>query len=178
MTKKLERFVKDNRKAFDSESVPAGLWDKIDQALDAQAKPEKNTKYLWRYINIAAVLGICITVGIFIYQRQQPVNVELADISPSSAAKEMRFIHQIEEKKDSLEIFKSSDPELYKKFVEDLKNLDIEYEKLKGMLPGSPNKQAVVKAMVKNRELQVQLLKQQLYIFNEVDYTLKKVNSI
>ncbi|MGY0039452.1 hypothetical protein [Pedobacter sp. NJ-S-72] len=44
-------------------------------------------------------------------------------------------------------------------------------------MAGSPNQQMVVKAMVRNLEIQIQLLNQQLSIINEVSQ-YKKENSI
>jgi hypothetical protein len=55
--------------------------------------------------------------------------------------------------------------------------LDAEYEKLKLELQKTPNQLFVVKAMVKNREMQLQVLKQQLTIINQVNQ-YKKESSI
>ncbi|WP_233509717.1 hypothetical protein [Pedobacter chinensis] len=181
MNNRLETFVKENRKAFDIMEPPAGLWAKIEKELDAKKEQEaKNKKkpiklYLW----ISAAATIVIVFGLtWLYAgKLQNSDLEIADVNAAYAKKEVHFAGLITEKRDSLAIFASANPELYKKFTADLAKLDEEYERLKSELPKSPNQTFVVKAMVKNREIQLQLLRQQLLIINQVD-DYKKVNQI
>ncbi|WP_293308392.1 hypothetical protein [Pedobacter sp. UBA5917] len=175
MNNRLETFVKDNRKAFDIMEPSAGLWAKIEQKLDTKKKKKPIKLYLW----MSAAAAIVVVFGlVWLYAgRLQNKDLEIADVSASYAKKEVHFAGLITEKRDSLAIFASANPELYKKFTADLKKLDENYERLKAELPTSPNQTFVVKAMVKNREIQLQLLKQQLLIINQVD-DYKRVNQI
>jgi hypothetical protein len=176
MNNNLEGFVKNNKKAFEVKGPSDQLWERIAAELDKGEKAPKKPIKLYQWLSIAAVmvlgLGIYFTVN---YSNSK--NIEVADISPVFGEKEVRFASQIEEKKDSLLIYAQANPELYQKFSNDLKNLDAEYDKLKAQLPTSPNQLFVVKAMVKNREIQLQILKQQLMIINQVNQ-YKKENSI
>ncbi|WP_231425631.1 MULTISPECIES: hypothetical protein [Pedobacter] len=181
MNNRLETFVKENRKAFDFMEPPVGLWAKIELELDAKKfQEEKNKKkpvklYLWMSVaaSIVVVFGL-----VWLYAgRMQNKDLEIADVNEAYAKKEVHFTGLITEKRDSLAIFASANPELYKKFTADLAKLDEEYERLRSELPTSPNQTFVVKAMVKNREIQLQLLKQQLLIINQVD-DYKRVNQI
>lgn len=175
MNNKLEGFVKDNKKEFEVKGPSDQLWERIAAELDKGDAPKKSVK-LYQWLSVAAVLvmgfGIYLTVNF-----NTNKNIEVADISPVFGEKEVRFASQIEEKKDSLLIYAQGNPELYQKFTNDLKDLDAEYEKLKAQLPTSPNQLFIVKAMVKNREMQLQVLKQQLMIINQVNQ-YKKENSI
>ncbi|WP_246862670.1 hypothetical protein [Pedobacter sp. KBS0701] len=175
MNNRLETFVKENRKAFDIMEPPAGLWAKIEQELDTKNKKKPVKLYLW----MSAAAAIVVVFGlVWLYAgRLQNKDLEIADVSASYAKKEVHFAGLITEKRDSLAIFASANPELYKKFTADLRKLDEDYERLKAELPTSPNQTFVVKAMVKNREIQLQLLKQQLLIINQVD-DYKRVNQI
>ncbi|OWK72751.1 hypothetical protein CBW18_02940 [Pedobacter sp. AJM] len=156
------------------EPSPA-LWAKIEQKLD-QKKEKKPVKlYLW--MSVAAAIVVVFSLGWFYAGKMQSGEIEIADVNTVYAKKEVQFAGLIVEKKDSLAIFAAANPELYKKFTADLRKLDEEYERLKNELPASPNQTFVVKAMVKNREIQLQLLKQQLLIINQVD-DYKKVNQI
>ncbi|QDW28303.1 anti-sigma factor [Pedobacter sp. KBS0701] len=154
---------------------PAGLWAKIEQELDTKNKKKPVKLYLW----MSAAAAIVVVFGlVWLYAgRLQNKDLEIADVSASYAKKEVHFAGLITEKRDSLAIFASANPELYKKFTADLRKLDEDYERLKAELPTSPNQTFVVKAMVKNREIQLQLLKQQLLIINQVD-DYKRVNQI
>jgi cytoskeletal protein RodZ len=175
MNNRLETFVKENRKGFDVMEPSAGLWAKIELELDTKKKKKPLKLYLW----MSAVAAIVVVFGlVWLYAgRLQNKDLEIADVSASYAKKEVHFAGLITEKRDSLAIFASANPELYKKFTADLRKLDEDYERLKAELPGSPNQTFVVKAMVKNREIQLQLLKQQLLIINQVD-DYKRVNQI
>lgn len=175
MNNRLETFVKENRRAFDVMEPSAGLWAKIEQDLNTKKKKKPINLYLW----MSAAAAIIVVFGLaWLYTgKTQNKDLEIADVNAAYAQKEVHFAGLITEKRDSLEIFASANPDLYKKFTSDLKKLDEDYERLKAELPSTPNQTYVVKAMVKNRELQLQLLRQQLMIINQVD-DYKKVNQI
>ncbi len=98
-------------------------------------------------------------------------------MNPVYAQKQVKFVSLIEQKQDSLQTFAKTNPELYRKFKADFEVLNKTYEGLTKEMAGSPNQQMVVKAMVRNLEIQIQLLNQQLSIINEVSQ-YKKENSI
>jgi len=181
MNNRLETFVKENRKDFDVFEPSAGLWAKIELELDNRQTLEQNNKkkplklYLW----MSAAAAVVVIFGlVWLYAgRSRNHDLEIADVNAAAAQKEIQFASLITEKRDSLAIFASANPDLYKKFTDDLKKLDEDYERLKAELPTTPNQVFVVKAMVKNREIQLNLLKQQLLIINQVD-DYKKVNQI
>ncbi|WP_233166897.1 hypothetical protein [Pedobacter nototheniae] len=175
MNNRLETFVKENRRSFDVLEPSAGLWAKIEQELDSKKKKKPINLYLW--ISAAASIVIVLSLTWLYVGRTTNRDIEIADVNAAIAKKEIHFAGLITEKRDSLAIFASANPDLYKKFTSDLKKLDEDYERLKAELPTTPNQLFVVKAMVKNRELQLQLLKQQLMIINQVD-DYKKVNQI
>ncbi|QIL42575.1 hypothetical protein G7074_08715 [Pedobacter sp. HDW13] len=153
----------------------AALWAKIEKELDTKKKKKPVKLYLW--MSAAAAIVVVIGLALLYTVKMQNNGLEIADVSASYAKKEVHFAGLITEKRDSLAIFASANPELYKKFTADLRKLDEDYERLKSELPTSPNQTFVVKAMVKNREIQLQLLKQQLLIINQVD-DYKRVNQI
>lgn len=175
MNSNLELYIKENKKAFDDKEVPAGLWDKIDGGLSK--KTRKKSLGLITYIGIAASTVIVLGLAWLYILKVKSHDIDIADVNVAFAKKEERFSGLITEKRDSLAIFASANPDLYKKFTEDLRRLDEDYERLKVELTTTPNQLFVVNAMVKNREIQLQLLKQQLRIINQVD-DYKKVNQI
>jgi hypothetical protein len=175
MNSKLELYIKENRKAFDDNEVPAGLWNKIEAGLVTKTK--KKTVSLFTYISIAASIVIVLGLVYLYILKVKNTDINIADVNVAFAQKEERFSGLITEKRDSLAIFAASNPDLYKRFTEDLRRLDDDYERLKKELATTPNQFYVVNAMVKNRELQLQILKQQLRIINQVD-DYKKVNQI
>lgn len=175
MSDKLEKYIKDNRKDFDSNELPNDLWAKIESKLNAVPKKKTNIKFI--YLSIAASVVVVLGLMWLYTLKVKNQNIDIADVNPVFAEREERFTGLITEKRDSLAIFASANPNLYKKFTQDLIRLDEDYERLKLVLKNTPNQELVVKAMVKNREIQLQLLKQQLSIINKVD-DYRRVNQI
>lgn len=163
--KNLEEFIKNNKKAFEEKGPSEGLWTNIEIQLLKKQKA-KATLNIYRWLSVAAVLMI--GFGLY-FGNNMRSKVDVADINPEFAKKQVHFATQIEEMRDSLAIYAKQNPDLYQQFTEDLKNLDADYDKLKAELPKSPNQLFVVKAMVKNREMQLQVLNQQLEIINQVN---------
>src|SRR6476661_3110489 len=125
MNNKLEGFVKDNKKQFEVKGPSEKLWDKIEAELDKKQKPKKSIK-LYQWMSVAAM--ILVGTGIyFTYNFKQANNIKVADINPEFGRREVGFVNQIQEKKDSLDFYASANPVLYKTFTKDLKNLDAEY---------------------------------------------------
>lgn len=164
----LDDFIKENRKAFDTERPSDDLWAKIEKGLNNdRVKKQKKQQLYWGLSFAASLLliaGLVFTKG----RMGWGTKPDLAQINPIAAQKQMRFASMIEEKRDSLAIYASTNPELYQKFDSDLQKLNQNYEKLRKELPASPNQQLTVKAMVRNLEIQMHLLSQQLEIISSV----------
>ena len=128
-------------------------------------------------MSIAAILVISVGMYFSYTYKRAYSNIDLADVSPAFGRKEVRFTSLIEERRDSLEVYAKQCPDLCNKFIDDLDKLNKDYDMLKKQLQTSPNKQAVVRAIMKNLELQLQVVDQQLNIVNQVNQ-YKKENSI
>ena len=176
MNNKLEGFIRDNKKEFGVKGPSDLLWSKIEAELDKKQK--KKTIGMYQWMSVAALLVL--TVGIYFCYQYKKMNAEImvADINPNLGKKEVRFTSLIEEKRDSLQIFADADPELYKQFIADMDKLDKDYQELKKQLQTSPNKALVGRAMMKNLEIQVQMISQQLYIINQVNQYKKEEKTI
>jgi len=175
MNNKLEGFVKENKKAFEAKGPSDQLWNRIEAELDKKSK--KKTIKLFQWLSVAAVLVV--SLGIYYNYNHKQTNSEIvvADVSVDYGKKELHFASLIEEKRDSLALYSKENPDLFKKFVSDLKKLDENYQGLKKELQTSPNPEAIVSEMMKNLEIQAGILSQQLSIINQVNQ-YKKENSI
>lgn len=176
MNNKLEGFVKGHKKEFEVKAPSDQLWGKIAAELDK--KQQKKTISMYQWMSIAAML--ILTAGIYFGYQYKKTSAEImvADINPKLGKTEVRFTSLIEEKRDSLQVLSQTNPELYKKFMNDLSKLDQDYQELKKQLQTSPNKALVGKAMMKNLEIQFQMISQQLSIINQVNQYKKEENSI
>jgi hypothetical protein len=176
MNNKLEGFVKNNKKEFEVKGPSDQLWERIAAELDKKQQPKKNFR-LYQWMSIAAILVISFGIYLNYNHKQNSQGIAVADVSKRLGEKEIHFVSLIEEKKDSLQVYEKDNPELYNKFTTDMAKLNSDYEKLKKQLQTSPNPAIVVRAMMKNLELQSDILTQQLIIINQVNQ-YKKENSI
>jgi hypothetical protein len=175
MSKKLEEFVQGHKKEFDLNSPSDELWGKIANKLDEQKVKKPLKLQVW--IGIAASLILMMSITFLFTYHNKSQEVSIADVNPTYAKKEIRFASMIEEKKDSLEVYAKENPALYKKFSADIEKLDADYDRLKLELQKSPNPRLIVKAMVRNLELQLEVIDQQLLIIYQVE-EFKKENRI
>lgn len=173
MNNKLEGFVKENKKAFEVKGPSDQLWSKIEAELDKKSKKKSIKLYQW--LSIAALLVV--SLGIYYTYTQTNNEIAVADVNADYGKKEVHFASLIEEKRDSLALYSKENPDLFKKFVGDLKKLDENYQGLKKELQTSPNPEAVVSEMIKNLEIQANILSKQLSIINQVNQ-YKKENTI
>lgn len=175
MIDELEDFIKINKRAFNNCEPSKEVWAKIAKNLQ-QKRAKRSTRLLTWLGGIAAVFTLSAMALIYI---PKFVNVDGAknSVNADVAKNETRYRSLIIEKKDSLAIFASSNPDLYRRFTADLFKLDEEYNRLKDELNTTPNRPIILQAMIKNREIQLKLLKQQLLIINQVD-SYNRVNQI
>ena len=180
MKDRLERFVRDNREDFDSYEPSKALWKKIEVEVAKQqpagkrlnGKVVKFGRMRWG-IAIAATLGILLTVGygVFVYSTI-PNDFASLDMPPaykSTYGKELvQFTSLVEQKREELKALESADPQLYHQFDAELQALDKNYQSLKNELPQNPNPEDLLKAMVQNLSMQIDLLNQQLQIIQKI----------
>lgn len=206
---KLERFVRDNREAFDTFDLHDTFWERIESKLDtpplhpginknqahppenpadtpltepkgeshilhSQGKPKSRSKKLYFDWRIAA--GIILAIGaswIFYLNNEYGLSRDpkVAFAIPAYAKEFNQYTQTIDRKRGQLIKLTSDNPELYKEFSTDLDRLATSYQNLRSDLPQSPDQQALVQAMIKNLQWQIDLLNQQLLILEQLKNT-------
>lgn len=190
---RLEKFIKDNREAFDSEMPSKDLWQGIEAAVPqkqvsiAVSKPEKvsHLKSIIKW-SIAATVLLFTGTAIFLMNRKTEVNPvaavkptidtstgEIAAVLPDAAPEVSQIAKLIVLKQEELKALSKEQPELYQKFTTDINQLDSSYRTLKNQLSVAPNKEMLIEAMVQNLQLQLNVLNQQLKIINQIKQTKK-----
>lgn len=165
--KNIEDYVRKNKADFDVEMPSDKLWGRIEAGLNQQKAKSKRKFPFW--LNMAAAILLVGGVAYLFRFYSGNSRVELRTANSGYEKKELKFASLIEEKKDSLLIYAKDNPDLYKKFNEDLNELDKDYERLKKELQHSPDRRFVVKAMAQNLETQLQIVSQQLSVISQVD---------
>ncbi|WP_337042583.1 hypothetical protein [Emticicia sp. 17c] len=181
MKDRLERFVRDNREDFDSYEPSKDLWKKIEAEVAKQQPQGKrlNGKVVkfggakWR-LAIAAGIAVLLTVGYGVITYMQiPENFTgIDDVPPAytnTYGKELvQFTSTVEQKREELKALEKEDPQLYHQFDAELQALEKSYQNLKEALPQNPNQEDLLKAMVQNLSMQIDLLNQQLQIIQKI----------
>lgn len=174
---KLERYIRDNREAFDDYEPSKDLWKKIE-AKTAQQKPKGkilSIKGLFGAepkfaLRIAAGIAIALTISFLAYNFGKTVakNPDIMALSPTYAKEITQFTSMVETKREELKELEQEDPELYHQFDGELTALEQNYQQLKQKLPKNPNQEELLKAMIENLNMQVDMLNQQLQIIQKI----------
>jgi len=179
MSKRLEDFIKDNRKEFDELEPRAALWDNIEGKLwleDENAVKERKTFSLGFVLRLAASVIVVMGVSFAFYMNYQKKSqgVNLAAIDPEYAAQQVHYTALITEKRNELKSVEKTNPDLYAEFSGEISKMDSTYKKLNKDLATSPNRELVLRAMIRNLQIQEQALSQQLNIIEQYNQMTKE----
>jgi len=143
---KLEKYIEENRSAFDDREAPSLLWD----AIEREIKPPPTRMYSLRFImSIAAsaVILIGLGLGMGMYMSQPNLEDRLLAAHPDYLEAEQHYQHQINVKLNEV---KSLGVDQY--VTPDLSELDAVYQELKNELlnSGVKNDEVIVEAMIEH----------------------------
>lgn len=192
MSKHLDEFIRNNRRDFDDEEPSPSVWSQIDQRLGHKAPPAKLLALNWkRWSAAAAILLLCSAAVIYWMGNRKPAADQIAatppqkterellnEINPAYAKEVYHFTQLIEIKQAELKQLENDDPQLYKQFVGEINKLDSSYNLLQKELPANPNREQLLEAMIRNLQVQMDLLNQQLQIIQQIKQSKNKNNAI
>ncbi|MDB5112773.1 MAG: hypothetical protein JWR67_3887 [Mucilaginibacter sp.] len=177
MSKRLEDFIKANREDFDDLEPGAGLWNRIEDKLpnEFNAKHEKKTFSIGFVLRVAATVIIVMSISFVLYLRSEKSNgINLAAINPEYAKQRVHYTALISNKLNELKTLSKSDPQLYSEFSAEIAKMDSTYKKLNKDLATSPNQELVLRAMIRNLQIQTEVLNQQLMIIEQFNQMKKE----
>ncbi len=171
----LEKFITDNREAFDDKEPPEKVWKNVDAILSGKQKKKKDRIVLLTpIIKWSMAAAALLLIGSMFYfkftdKEERPVeaaSTEKIDVPGIPQVNE--FAKMIVLKQEELKALSKEQPELYSKFTKDIIQLDSSYKALKDQLSVTSNKEMLVEAMIQNLELQLSVLNQQLNIIKQI----------
>ena len=179
MSKRFEDFVSDNKEEFDDLQPSADLWSRIEKQLPPQfnepKKQEAKTFSLGFVMRVAASVILVMGIGFAIYLHgTKKEGVDLAAINPVYAKQQVQYTSLIETKRTELKSIAKTDPELYKEFSSEIAKMDSTYNRLNRDLRNSPNQERVLRAMIRNLQIQSEILNQQLGVIEQINQTKKE----
>ncbi|MFD2864832.1 hypothetical protein [Mucilaginibacter antarcticus] len=171
MSKRLEDFIHNNRQEFDDLEPRTILWGRIESKLPEQyqeKRKEGRTFSLGFVLRVAAAVILVMGGCFFCFlQTRLSTNISLAAINPEYAKQQVRYTSLIATKRTELKSIAQTDPQLYKEFIGELAKMDSTYKKLNKDLVTSPNQEAVLRAMIRNLQMQTEVLNQQLTVIEQ-----------
>jgi predicted component of viral defense system (DUF524 family) len=179
MSKRLEDFIKTNKEEFDDLEPSADLWLRIEKHLPAEGteikKREAKTFSLSFVLKVAAsvIIVMGISFGLYLrHERSEAVN--FASINPAYAKQQMHYASLVQTQRKELKTIAKADPELYKEFSAEITKMDSTYNRLNRDLATSPNQERVLRAMIRNLQIQSEILTQQLGVIEQINQTKKQ----
>jgi hypothetical protein len=178
MSKRLEDFIKANHDEFDDLEPGAGLWNRIEEKLPNEFNREKNEKKTFSLgfvMRVAATVIVIMSISFAFYLRNKKSgNVSLAAINPQYAQQQKHYASLVSNKLTELKTISKSDPQLYTEFSTEIARMDSTYKKLNNDLATSPNREAVLLAMIRNLQIQAEVLNQQLSVIEQYNQMKKE----
>ncbi|GAB2570501.1 hypothetical protein [Spirosoma areae] len=198
----LERFVRDNREAFDDKEPPVDLWNKLETGLNRQQpdqpRSDMASPFLQVYKNpalagsrqigwptldwrVAASIAVLLLAGCFLYMNRQygvTKQPEIVAANPTYAKEVVQYTQLIDDKRAELKQMAEGNPALYEEFATDLDRLERSYQSLKGELPQNPNQEVLIQAMIQNLQLQINLLNEQLRVIERIKQQTNETNPV
>src|ERR1700761_8251738 len=179
MSKRLEEFIINNREEFDDLEPSADLWARIEKNLPAEVVPikkrEAKTFSLGFVLRVAASVIVIMGIGFAVYlHNEKSGKIDLAAINPVYARQQVQYTSLIETKRSELKTLSKSDPQLYKEFSSQIADMDSTYKQLNSDLATSPNQERVLRAMIRNLQIQTEVLNQQLSVIEQFNQMKKE----
>src|SRR5690606_27142982 len=168
MKRNLEKFISENRAAFDHAEPPLDLWERISENLEKKDTRSAQTpvrKMVLHVLKVAALTCLIGTTGIAIYfYGKKNAYDDYTRINTGLAALQQNYSRLVIQKKDSVAIFAAHDPALYGEFSKALDQMEANYELLRDEFANSPNKELTLEAMIRNLQAQIDVLSRQMEI--------------
>ena len=176
MSDKLKQFIDDNREAFDSENPDPKLYNNLRQKFKTTGTGKVYPMKLYRRIAAAAAVLVLSASLFFILKKNNsttikgPENaVDVTTFPDHVYAKQIdQYQQMIDLQQTELKKVENEHPDLYRQFSDDINQLDSAYRALKITLEKNPNTEMLLEAMIRNLQLQSDLLNRQLLIIKEI----------
>lgn len=166
MSDKLEKYVKEHRASFDTDVPSAKVWQNIEKTKPIKRQLNNvvsiNKRFLW-----AAAAALVFAISVILYQgsRIKNLKTETTIVSVENNTRQWQMPPELKEL-DMLYTSQSSTtmqllkelPDYQSELREELNELDEEFELLKTELGSEHSSEDVLKAMVENYRIKLDLL--------------------
>jgi len=180
--KNLEEYLRSQRDNLDIHDPPQEAWEEVQKNLPRIAKTRSLRSQYW---GIAASLLILISALFYMKGSGEANNVlnqlaldqELVQVDRDYARQIALAQNSIDERQITIQKMIAAYPDLEMRFREDLQKLSSTYSKLKEDLPYNANQEVLLRAMIGNLQLQINVLENQLTIIERIKNTMEDESS-
>ena len=167
--KKLRAFIQENKRQFDDQELPAGLWKGIEARLDQQIPSSSKPRSIWkRSLSIAASLLLLTAAGTWLYKTgKEQGQADYHRINPLLAAQWERYTEEVKQKRDSLQVVMAALPQEKTALPPFSSELDEQYQRLQQELKTSPNQATTLQALIDLLQLQLHYYTYQLQLIQQ-----------
>ncbi len=192
MSTEFEKFIRKNRSDFDDVHPSDKVWKDLEKKFVRKKDVRRFTlKDIYKWSAAAAIFFMTLTSVYFLFIKKYSHEIPTVKTgnpeSPSRldnfnglaiehAAEFKEATEAVENRQKELRTAIANNPELYKKFQDDLNTLDSSYRILREQAAQSVNGDVLIKAMIQNLQLQSELLGRQLMIIKEFKTTKTQQN--
>ena len=159
MGDQLEKFIRENREAFDDANPNDRVWNSIDQKLSKKATM---WPIMWK---VAAVLFMVSTIYLMIDRNESSASDELI-LSEEFNQAEDYYVTLISQRKQAIK--EQLTPEQEEQFLMEIDQLDSMYLELKKTYQTNASNDRVMDAMISNLQLRLDILNKQLEILQNI----------
>ena len=184
MSRKLEKFIGDNRNEFDDQLPSGKVWENIAAGFAEPKKKKALLAPLYKWSIAAAILITVVVTALILLNQTKKGPVEIVQtplidtnsntIAPEYSSEVNEFAKLVMLKQEELKALAPEQPALYQKFTSDITQLDSSYKSLKSQLDSTLNRELLLEAMIQNLQLQLNVLNQQLNIINQIKQSKKE----
>ena len=154
---KLEKFISNHREEFDVYEPSTDVWEKINPEGSVS---KRSYSWIWKAAIILVVIGASYLVDKQIRNNGNLAGAKQESVIPELAEAEKYYTGLITTKMNEVQPYLSSYPEIKKDLRMELAELDKIYKGLKNDLKDNVSNEEVIKAMIQNFRLKLQLLEE------------------
>ena len=167
MKDNLEKFVQEHRDEFDQHELPGKVWVGVKKRL----LHKQRRRYRIYYGVAASILLIASVWALLVrHNPQQDTTQVSATVAVAPEIKEAQsyYASMVAAKRNELKQYGNDYPDLFKDFDSELDTLTVAFTRLETEYRKSDGNEAVMQALIKNMQLQVELLNRQMQIIQDV----------
>lgn len=168
----LEDFIRKNRQALDLHEPQADGWQEIRKELPGGKRTISLRTPLAIAASIAILAGTFFFIGRSTSSGSDPVQAmiepELLHMDEHYAVQIAQTQVEISTRQEVIEGLTRDYPAIESRFQEDLQRLNDTYATLRAQLPEHANQEILLKAMISNLQLQLDILNQQVSLIEKI----------